>query len=662
MTDRPGTEPASARIPPERAITAGADVTHTGSMLGAQYAGLLVAAQGGDEGAFATLWRDANPALSRYLRVVTAGIASVDAGDVARESWRTAIHRLADFEGDETAWRSLLFTAAHARVEVARIGRSWGDLLPGEGLALDELSGSDDTPVDQLTAPDGAPGDSGGDGWLAPVLMLPRGEAQVLMLAVAGELPDAEIARVVGSSVSAVRDLQEAALAHLGSDREAVAQALGAPGTPAELADEELAVAALRATTAVDHLAAALATRAAARGQEHRPKAAAPKHVIVLRSAASRAAAAVVATALVGFGAVSEAAYSGALPDGFQDVMHEVIGAPTPTERLAGKGHTAAHAKRPTTTGTTGTSAATSSVRTSTLSETTSTVSPVETTPAVAALCRAWATDQQAGVAPADSANYRALAAAVGGSGVAAVCEQVTATTDTTVTATTPPTTQPTSPLPTPVPSTTIPTTTEPTTPTTDTTPPTDTTTPPTDTTTTTPAVPETTTTTVPDPTTTTVPDSTTTTPTPETTTTTTPDPETTTTPDPETTTTPAPETTTKHEPETTTSAPATTTPAAETSTTQAPETTTQPVSQTTTTTPSTDTTTTAPASDGASTAPEKTPPPVKISPPPATTPAPASSTPAPRHAKRHREGKSERTKARRHKNEHSKGGKHRRR
>lgn len=649
MTDRPGTEPASARIPPERAITAGADVTHTGSMLGAQYAGLLVAAQGGDEGAFATLWRDANPALSRYLRVVTAGIASVDAGDVARESWRTAIHRLADFEGDETAWRSLLFTAAHARVEVARIGRSWGDLLPGEGLALDELSGSDDTLVDQLAAPDAAPGDSGGDGWLAPVLTLPRGEAQVLMLAVAGELPDAEIARVVGSSVSAVRDLQEAALAHLGSHREAVAQALSAPGTPAELADEELAVAALRATTAVDHLAAALATRAAARGQEHRPKAAAPKHVIVLRSAASRAAAAVVATALVGFGAVSEAAYSGALPDGFQDVMHEVIGAPTPTERLAGKGHTAAHAKRPTTTGTTGTSAATSSGRTSTLSETTPTGSPVATTThAMAALCRQWAVDQQAGVAPADSAAYRKLSAAVGGSGVSAMCEQVTATTDTTVTATTPPTTQPTSPVPTPVPSTTIPTTTEPTTPTTDTT------TPPTDTTTTTPAVPETTTTTVPDPTTTTVPDSTTTTPTPETTTTTTPDPETTTTP--------APETTTKHEPETTTSAPATTTPAAETSTTQAPETTTQPVSQTTTTTPSTDTTTTAPASDGASTAPEKTPPPVKTSPPPATTPAPASSTPAPRHAKRHREGKSERTKARRHKNEHSKGGKHRRR
>ena len=651
MTDRPGAEPASARIPPERAITAGADVTHTGSMLGAQYAGLLVAAQGGDEGAFATLWRDANPALSRYLRVVTAGIAGVDAGDIARESWRTAIHRLADFEGDETAWRSLLFTAAHARVEVARIGRSWGDLLPGEGLALDELSGSDDTPVDQLAAPDAAPGDSGGDGWLAPVLTLPRGEAQVLMLAVAGELPDAEIARVVGSSVSSVRDLQEAALAHLGRDRETVAQALGAPGTPAELADEELAVAALRATAAVDHLAAALATRAAARGQEHRPKAAAPKHVIVLRSAASRAAAAVVATALVGFGAVSEAAYSGALPEGFQDVMHEVIGAPTPTERLAGKGHTAAHAQRPTTTGT---SAATSSGRTSTLSGTTSTVSPVGTTPAVPVLCRGWATDQQDGVAAADSAAYRALAAAAGGgSGVAALCEQVTATTSPTVTATTTPTTQPTSPEPTPVPSTTTTIPTEPTTTPTDTTTPTpDTTTTTPDTTTTTPAVPETTTTTVPDITTTTVPDSTTTTPTPETTTTTTPDPETTTTP--------APETTTKHEPETTTSAPATTTPAAETSTTQAPETTTQPVSQTTTTTPTPDTTTTAP--DQTSTAPGKTPPPEKTTPPPATTPAPASSTPAPRNAKRHREGKSERTKARRHKHEHSKGGKHRRR
>ena len=654
MTDRPGTEPASARIPPERAITAGADVTHTGSMLGAQYAGLLVAAQGGDEGAFATLWRDANPALSRYLRVVTAGIASVDAGDVARESWRTAIHRLADFEGDETAWRSLLFTAAHARVEVARIGRSWGDLLPGEGLALDELSGSDDTPVDQLAAPDAAPGDSGGDGWLAPVLTLPRGEAQVLMLAVAGELPDAEIARVVGSSVSSVRDLQEAALAHLGSDRESVAQALGAPGTPAELADEEQAVAALRATAAVDHLAAALATRAAARGQEHRPKAAVPKHVIVLRSAASRAAAAVVATALVGFGAVSEAAYSGALPEGFQDVMHEVIGAPTPTERLAGKGHTAAHAKRPTTTGTTGTSAATSSGRTSTLSGTTSTSQPRRDH-----ACRAgpvpWLGHRPAGRRRGRRLRRLPRAGRRGGRGLGRrrpvragdgndrpdglgdhpahdpahlACAHPGAVdhdhhhdradhddprTPPLTDARTPRRRRLPSPRPPPRRSRTSPQ-------------------PPSRTARRPRRRPR------PRPTT--------------------PDPGTSTTPDPETTTTtPAPETTTKHEPETTTSAPATTTPAAETSTTQAPETTTQPVSQTTTTTPTPDTTT----RPRRSTAPGKTPPPVKTTQPPATTPAPASSTPAPRNAKRHREGKSERTKARRHKHEHSKGGKHRR-
>ena len=42
-------------------------------MIGEEFAGLLAAAQGGSEAAFARLWRDANPALLRYLRVIAVG-------------------------------------------------------------------------------------------------------------------------------------------------------------------------------------------------------------------------------------------------------------------------------------------------------------------------------------------------------------------------------------------------------------------------------------------------------------------------------------------------------------------------------------------------------------------------------------------------------------
>ena len=42
----------------------------TGFVLGTDFARTLRAAQAGEEDAFARLWRDANPAMIRYLRVV----------------------------------------------------------------------------------------------------------------------------------------------------------------------------------------------------------------------------------------------------------------------------------------------------------------------------------------------------------------------------------------------------------------------------------------------------------------------------------------------------------------------------------------------------------------------------------------------------------------
>ena len=65
-----------------------------GFVIGEKFERLLAAAQGGTgeaDGAFSVLWRDANPALLRYLRV----IAPEAADDVAGETWLQVVAGLA---------------------------------------------------------------------------------------------------------------------------------------------------------------------------------------------------------------------------------------------------------------------------------------------------------------------------------------------------------------------------------------------------------------------------------------------------------------------------------------------------------------------------------------------------------------------------------------
>ena len=53
-------------------LRADAFSTDTQHVVGEDFGAVLAAAQGGSEDAFAVLWRDANPALLRYLRVVAS--------------------------------------------------------------------------------------------------------------------------------------------------------------------------------------------------------------------------------------------------------------------------------------------------------------------------------------------------------------------------------------------------------------------------------------------------------------------------------------------------------------------------------------------------------------------------------------------------------------
>src|SRR6202000_1710531 len=86
-----------------------ADTQH---VVGDDFARVLAAAQGGSEDAFAVLWRDANPALLRYLRVGAPDVAE----DVAAETWVQVVRGLSKFTGDEGAWRAWLFTTARRRL------------------------------------------------------------------------------------------------------------------------------------------------------------------------------------------------------------------------------------------------------------------------------------------------------------------------------------------------------------------------------------------------------------------------------------------------------------------------------------------------------------------------------------------------------------------
>ena len=72
----PTTGPAFSGIFPTQIgdpLRAAALVRILGFVIGETFQAVLAAAQGGDEGAFSALWRDANPALLRYLRVIAPG-------------------------------------------------------------------------------------------------------------------------------------------------------------------------------------------------------------------------------------------------------------------------------------------------------------------------------------------------------------------------------------------------------------------------------------------------------------------------------------------------------------------------------------------------------------------------------------------------------------
>ncbi|HEY2312044.1 MAG TPA: RNA polymerase sigma factor [Streptosporangiaceae bacterium] len=163
-------------------------------MIGARFTGVLADAQGGDEEAFACLFRAVQPVLLGYLRVIAADAAE----DVAGETWLHVVAGLRGFRGGEDAFRAWLFTIArHRAIDVGR-ARSRRRTVP---LELRESA-------ERITAPDAsdlALEAISTQAVLALLAGLPRDQAEIILLRVVAGLGIADVARMVGKSQGAVR-------------------------------------------------------------------------------------------------------------------------------------------------------------------------------------------------------------------------------------------------------------------------------------------------------------------------------------------------------------------------------------------------------------------------------------------------------------------------
>jgi RNA polymerase sigma-70 factor, ECF subfamily len=168
-----------------------ADTQH---VVGDDFARVLADAQGGSEDQFAVLWRDANPALLRYLRV----LAPENAEDIAAETWVHVIRGLPRFIGDEAAWRAWLFTTARRRlIDQARL-RKRHPAEPLDGVSAAEMPR---TPDAAQIAMENLATESA----IALLSQLPPPQAEVIMLRVLAGLDTDAVAELLGKTPGNIR-------------------------------------------------------------------------------------------------------------------------------------------------------------------------------------------------------------------------------------------------------------------------------------------------------------------------------------------------------------------------------------------------------------------------------------------------------------------------
>jgi RNA polymerase sigma-70 factor (ECF subfamily) len=165
----------------------------TWSVIGGAFGVTLANARTGDEAAFACIFRDVQPALLRYLRLIT-----VEPEDVAGETWVQVVTGLRRFRGEEQDFRAWLFTIARNRAADAGRSRHRRPAVP-----LDMTDAAQ-----QMTTPDAADQTLEAVSTQAAmdlVKSLPREQAEIIMLRVVAGLDTGDVAKILGKTPGAVR-------------------------------------------------------------------------------------------------------------------------------------------------------------------------------------------------------------------------------------------------------------------------------------------------------------------------------------------------------------------------------------------------------------------------------------------------------------------------
>jgi DNA-directed RNA polymerase specialized sigma24 family protein len=311
-------------------------------MLGKEFTRTLRAAQAGDAAAFTRLWRDANPVLVRYLRVV----GHDDPYDGACEGWVTAVRGLPAFDGVESDWRVWLLGCARVRGQEGTLRRAWGSAVASLSRGVDPIE------VDDLYPPGtDDPTQRGISDAIAAMRNLPLGQGEVLFLRLGAGLSVDETRQVVGGDETSVRRLEERALERLDVSAELLAWSLAAPSTTAELADEHVALGRFRSLPGAGRRSRSRGAGgggAAGPAVRSRPESqngssgtrtvsmsvSGTRRVagstVVKQSRAAAVTIAAISASLTSLSGLTAAAYAGVLPDPVQRVMHRAVGAPEP--------------------------------------------------------------------------------------------------------------------------------------------------------------------------------------------------------------------------------------------------------------------------------------------------------------------------------------------
>lgn len=180
----------------------------------------LARVRAGEEAGFRVLWRELQPRLLRYLRV----LGCADPDDVASETWLQIVRDLDTFEGSEEDFRRWLFTVARNRAidaGRARQRRRTTAMAPAFDGMADERP-VEDQALDLISARQAA----------RMLTQLPDYQAEVVALRVLAGLDAPAVASILGKSPGAVRVALHRGLRALADDPQVQALAKDRNGCP----------------------------------------------------------------------------------------------------------------------------------------------------------------------------------------------------------------------------------------------------------------------------------------------------------------------------------------------------------------------------------------------------------------------------------------------